>query len=159
MSNANGVNMHGLIADGSSGAPELEDYIAREMQKAFTIFKERQAKYGSGNIARRGPVGVLVRLDDKLARLDRVFMEGAADAAADESVEDTCLDIANYALILLACHAGAWPGWTEKRPEGTGRPSPLEGALSGGSGLPTVGGPTRQVPGWWRNDTNRPTTP
>ncbi len=132
-----------LICDGASGAPELEVEIARYMERAFRIFKERQAKYGSGNIARRGPVGVLVRMDDKLARLDRVFMEGLGSGATDESVEDTCLDVANYALILLLCHAGQWPGWTPKRPASSGAtPQPPLSALpSGVQTGPSDGGP------------------
>ena len=111
----------GLSVDGSSGNIRLEASVAAYLASAFAIFKARQKKYGSGSIARRGPVGVLVRLDDKLARLDRLFMEGAGDTATDESVEDTCLDVANYAIIILLCHAGQWPGWT---PSATGEPLP-----------------------------------
>jgi len=100
-----------LACDGSSGAPELERAIAERMAAAFEVFKQRQKKYGPGNIARRGPAGIMVRTDDKLARLDRVFFGGAADDMTDESVRDTLLDVANYALIALVCHEGEWPGW------------------------------------------------
>jgi len=100
-----------LKCDGSSGAQKLEMDMAASLVKAFEIFKARQRKYGSTNIAKRGPYGVLVRLDDKLARLDQLFNQGLGGSSTDESVEDTCIDIANYALIALIAHRGDWPGW------------------------------------------------
>ena len=100
-----------LACDGSSGAPELERVMAERMAAAFAIWKQRQLKYGSANIARRGPAGIMVRLDDKLARLDRVFFGQASGEQADETVADTCMDVANYALMALVCHEGLWPGW------------------------------------------------
>jgi len=84
--------------------------MAAHYAHAFEIWKERQRKYGPGNIARRGPQGVMIRLDDKLARLDNVFFKGGKDTP-DESVRDTLYDAANYPLIALACWLGEWPGW------------------------------------------------
>jgi hypothetical protein len=104
-----------LTCDGSSDAPELEREIARRFAMAFEIWKQRQRKYGPGNIARRGPVGVFVRMEDKLERIAGVILEGKADDQADETVRDTMLDVANYAVILLACYEGVWPGWEVKR--------------------------------------------
>ena len=103
-----------LVPDGSSGNIELEREMASRMMRAFDIFKERQKKYGCGNIAKRGPMGILVRMDDKLARLDNTVQHGAGESA-DESVTDTCFDVANYALILDICRAGKWPGWEPNR--------------------------------------------
>lgn len=103
-------NSYILVADASSGNLDLERQMASRMVRAFEIFKERQRKYGCTNIAKRGPVGVLVRLDDKLARLDNAVMRGAPETA-DETVQDTCFDIANYSFILDICRAGMWPGW------------------------------------------------
>lgn len=100
-----------LKCDGSSGAPELERVMAERLAATFAIWKQRQAKYGSDNIARRGPAGIMVRMDDKLARLDRVFSGQATGEQADETVADTCMDVANYALMALVCHEGLWPGW------------------------------------------------
>lgn len=78
---------------------------------AFRIWKERQRKYGCGNIARRGPAGILVRLDDKLARLERVISGAATPDSSDETLLDTCLDIMNYAGMTYLAHTGKWPGW------------------------------------------------
>lgn len=103
-----------LRVDGASGHPALEAEMARLYRAAFNIWKERQRKYGTGNIARRGSSGILVRLDDKLARLDRtlsVNKETQSADFADETLTDTCLDVANYILMLQLCEAGKWPGW------------------------------------------------
>lgn len=53
------------------------------------------------NFRRYGTFGVLVRLSDKLARLDS-FEENKEFAVADEKLEDTIIDIINYATIYLA---------------------------------------------------------
>ena len=53
------------------------------------------------NFRRYGTFGVLVRLSDKLARLDS-FEEKEEFAVADEKLEDTIVDIINYAVIYLA---------------------------------------------------------
>lgn len=53
------------------------------------------------NFRRYGTFGVLVRLSDKLARLDS-FEENKTFAVADEKLEDTVIDIINYATIYRA---------------------------------------------------------
>ena len=53
------------------------------------------------NFRRYGTLGVLVRLSDKLARLDS-FEENKKFAVADEKLQDTIVDIINYAVIYLA---------------------------------------------------------
>jgi hypothetical protein len=60
------------------------------------------------NFRRYGTFGVLVRLSDKLARLDS-FEENKTFAVADEKLEDTIIDIINYATIYLAMKAEGKP--------------------------------------------------
>jgi hypothetical protein len=103
--------VQGLNVDGSSGAPELEARMAHLLNEAFKVWKERQKKYGTGNISRRGPSGILVRMDDKLARLERVIDKKANPDTSDETLRDTCIDITNYILMLYLCETGHWPGW------------------------------------------------
>ena len=100
-----------LNCDGTSGELLLEQEMAQLFARAFTIWKDRQRKYGCGNIAKRGPTGILVRLDDKLARLERVISGKAAPDSSDETLQDTCLDIMNYAGMVYLTHIGKWPGW------------------------------------------------
>lgn len=65
---------------------------------------ERHLKYGPGNIAKFGELGLLVRLGDKFARL-----ENNREDFSDESVDDTVSDIIGYALIWKMWRAGDWP--------------------------------------------------
>lgn len=51
------------------------------------------------NFRRRGKFGFLVRMDDKMARLESFFEKGSYEVS-DESFEDTCFDLANYAILL-----------------------------------------------------------
>jgi hypothetical protein len=72
---------------------------------------KKQADYGPLNIALApgGPMnGLRVRMYDKLARLNNL-----ADKAATpnfESIEDTLIDLANYAIIGLLVQRGQWEG-------------------------------------------------
>jgi hypothetical protein len=95
-------------------ADQLAEWLATDMKhifdKAVIVFKERQQKYGSNNIARRGAAGVVVRLDDKLARLEQL-LKGCGSESTDESIEDTAIDIINYAGIALLCLKGRWPAY------------------------------------------------
>jgi len=91
---------------------EALDYVSAICRK---VMLNRQQKYGSGNISAFGRVGVLVRLSDKVERLKTLLSKG--NTAADESEEDTWLDIANYGLIGLMLLSGLWglPMETEVR--------------------------------------------
>lgn len=66
----------------------------------------KQRDYGSSNIAAFGEYGVMVRVWDKVSRL-RNLLQNVKDPA-NESVEDTWLDLANYAIIGLMCRRGEW---------------------------------------------------
>jgi len=64
------------------------------------------------NFRRYGTLGVLVRLSDKLARLDS-FEENKKFAVADEKLQDTIVDIINYAVIYLAMKQESKPQVTD----------------------------------------------
>jgi hypothetical protein len=58
------------------------------------------------NFRRHGEYGIVVRMDDKIARLDSFFnpKEGVDQMVGNETIEDTALDLANYALLLVLTH-------------------------------------------------------
>jgi hypothetical protein len=79
----------------------------------------KQQDYGSQNIARHGELGVLVRCDDKTARLQNLLKNRKTMVLADnpaecqmaprnESILDSWLDLANYGIIGAMCHLGEW---------------------------------------------------
>jgi hypothetical protein len=98
--------------------PTFEDIFQGIFGEAFDLLVERQRKYGPENIERLGPFGVFSRLaHDKVERVSRSFrgeiaygkvLLGKPSEFDDESYEDALLDIANYALIMIAQHRNLW---------------------------------------------------
>jgi hypothetical protein len=70
-------------------------------------FDRKQHDYGSGNIAKFGERGVLVRASDKLERL--INLANRPDVATNESIEDSWRDLTVYGMIARLCRAGKWP--------------------------------------------------
>jgi hypothetical protein len=74
------------------------------------ILYKKHEDYGPMNIA-GAPGGAMnglrVRMYDKLARLSHL---GDTDTPNYESVEDTLIDLANYAIIGLLVQRGQWEG-------------------------------------------------
>ena len=98
-----------LSVDGSSGNWELEQNMAHLMKHLFKIFKKKQSSYGPKNISTFGEKGVVVRMNDKLQRLIQIVWHENEDKIEDEKIEDTYLDLADYALIAILVRNGLWP--------------------------------------------------
>jgi hypothetical protein len=76
-----------------------------------TLMLKKHADYGPMNIsgAPGGAMnGLRVRMYDKLARLNNLVDTG--DTPNYESIEDTLIDLANYAIIGLLVQRGQWEG-------------------------------------------------
>lgn len=88
----------------------LEDAKAITLQ-LLTILYKKHEDYGPMNIA-GAPGGAMnglrVRMYDKLARLNNLVDTG--DTPNYESIEDTLIDLANYAIIGLLVQRGQWEG-------------------------------------------------
>ena len=96
----------------------FEKTFAKIYNEAYELLCEKQARYGDSNIEQLGLHGVISRSgNDKIARA-RKFMQGKIvdgqvildplDESTYESLADTLLDIANYALIAVALQRGLW---------------------------------------------------
>lgn len=100
-----------------SGYEQLEKNLLELMDEQFSLFCKKQADYGPGNINAFGEFGVLVRLNDKVERLKNLtHKQEILDSAippqrlpSNESIDDTWMDIATYALIALLLRRGQWP--------------------------------------------------
>lgn len=83
---------------------ELELQIFRRLTDDMnTIFAKKRNDYGPSTtetFEKFGPVSMLVRMHDKIARLDRLLGKNVVNTVG-ESVKDTLLDLANYALITI----------------------------------------------------------
>ena len=97
-----------LEIDGSSGSVFIEEEMAKLMREVFETFKKKQANYGKGNIAKFGERGVLIRCNDKIERLINLVWDEKPNALADEGIEDTWEDLADYGLIALLVRRGVW---------------------------------------------------
>ena len=94
----------------------FSDYFGGLYNEALAIMVERQAGYGPTNIESLGAYGVFSRLaSDKCSRvsnaLNGVIVNGEAQVDGDwynEGVRDALVDIANYAMILIALGEGKW---------------------------------------------------
>lgn len=59
----------------------------------------KQNDYGPNNILRFGQSGIIIRVHDKVARLENLLSTGRD--ASNESVADTYMDIIGYSVIAL----------------------------------------------------------
>lgn len=100
--------------DKTTARERLLKYVETRTARMLEICKAKNADYGGSsddpfaNFARvealgicKAEVGFLTRITDKLARITTFVSKGALQVK-DESVEDTCLDAANYFLLLGA---------------------------------------------------------
>lgn len=91
---------------------EAIDQVLKEMRE---VLKKKNKDYGPTNIIETGIQGVLIRASDKMSRLKNLY--GITDgtwqpkASNYESIQDTWLDLANYAIIaqLLLTHSWGLP--------------------------------------------------
>lgn len=97
----------------------FQEVFADIFQEAFDLLVARQRKYGVANIENQGLYGIFTRLrDDKMSRIakamagtivnGRVQLEVIEGDEEKDTFEDALIDVANYALIMLALHRGKW---------------------------------------------------
>lgn len=67
--------------------------------EGLELFRKKNTDYGDA-FATYGPVGVLVRMGDKLARLQQINKSGIA-LVDTESLRDTLIDLHNYAAMAI----------------------------------------------------------
>jgi hypothetical protein len=81
------------------------------LHELLNILYKKHEDYGPMNIA-GAPGGAMnglrVRMYDKLARL--THLADKTDTPNYESIEDTLIDLANYAIIGLLVQRGQWEG-------------------------------------------------
>jgi hypothetical protein len=80
----------GKITIRTGETPERAEVLATVVAK--------QRDYGTGNILRFGNDGLLVRVHDKVARLENL-LANRDGVAANEAISDTFLDIVGYSII------------------------------------------------------------
>ena len=78
------------------------DYVPRfiSVQKeGLELFKRKNKDYGNA-FAYYGPVGVIIRMNDKVNRLMSVTNQGI-NLVANETLRDTLIDLHNYSAMAI----------------------------------------------------------
>jgi hypothetical protein len=75
------------------------EQFAKIQTSALEIFKKKNADYGDA-FAKHGLVGVLIRIEDKIQRALSISKSGVT-LVDSESLQDTLLDLHNYAAMAL----------------------------------------------------------
>ena len=82
-----------------------ETYLNEQLDIIKKMLIAKHHDYGSNNLKKRGMLGIMVRLDDKMARIDNLLQNQNTDKQnqVDETIADTLYDVAGYAIqaILL----------------------------------------------------------
>jgi hypothetical protein len=83
---------------------ELE-FFDEKLKHMANTFARKRNDYGATTtetFEKFGPVSMLIRMHDKLGRLDNLLGNTSKDRlVATESIEDTLLDMANYAILAV----------------------------------------------------------
>ena len=76
--------------------------MRRNHKTQHDIFVEKQKAYSTRAIKEFGLDGIIIRLNDKMLRLKNLaYHKTEFSAPCNESIDDTLMDIANYANIAL----------------------------------------------------------
>jgi ribonuclease HI len=73
--------------------------MRRVQDEGLALFRRKNADYGDA-FADYGPVGVIVRMGDKIRRLASIHSKGVT-LVNDESLRDTLIDLHNYAAMAV----------------------------------------------------------
>ena len=73
--------------------------MTKVQREAFELFKKKNEDYGDA-FATFGPVGVIVRMGDKINRLTSVTNNGV-NLVDNESLRDTLIDLHNYSAMAI----------------------------------------------------------
>lgn len=73
--------------------------LEKVQSEGLELFKRKNKDYGDA-FATYGPIGVLVRIGDKINRLQSISNTGI-QMVDDESIRDTLIDLHNYTAMAV----------------------------------------------------------
>jgi hypothetical protein len=79
--------------------PDRVTQLKEVQAEALALFKKKNADYGDA-FAKYGVIGVLMRIEDKIQRSLSISKNGVT-LVNDERIQDTLLDLHNYAAMAL----------------------------------------------------------
>ena len=78
---------------------ERPNQLFAVQQEALELFKKKNKDYGD-SFATYGPLGAIVRIGDKISRLNSITKNGI-NMVNDESLRDTLIDLHNYSAMAV----------------------------------------------------------
>ena len=87
------------MSDSADNTTDRVSQMQAVQKEAFETFLKKNKDYGDA-FATYGPVGVIVRIGDKIARLTSVTSAGV-NLVQDETIRDTLMDLHNYAAMAV----------------------------------------------------------
>ena len=98
------------VADAIREALKIRTEMGRRIVdvalECIELFETKQRDYGSKNISLSGEMGIAVRLQDKVCRMQHLLETGGE--VNHESLADTYQDVANYGMIGWLVNQGRW---------------------------------------------------
>ena len=79
--------------------PNRIEQYKNVQNEAIELFIKKNQDYGDA-FANYGPIGVLVRMGDKISRLQSISNNGV-NLVNNESLRDTLIDLHNYAAMAI----------------------------------------------------------
>ncbi|MGD9129522.1 MAG: nucleotide modification associated domain-containing protein [Candidatus Woesebacteria bacterium] len=86
----------------------LDEAFEKVLKEMLATFIKKNKDYGKGNILDTAELGILFRVNDKVNRLKNLLNKKTEPK--NESIDDTWLDVAVYAVIAIIYRKG----WFEK---------------------------------------------
>ena len=93
------LNLHNCSAQTYMSITNITDIKLLHSQ-ALDLFTQKNNDYGDA-FAINGIVGILIRIIDKLSRLETLCNDDSKRKVDDESIEDTVIDVYNYSTMAL----------------------------------------------------------
>ena len=84
-----------------SGKVNRVEQLKKIQKEALELFTKKNADYGDA-FSEYGTIGVLVRLGDKIKRLQSISSKKIS-LVNDESLRDTLIDLHNYSAMAIMC--------------------------------------------------------
>jgi hypothetical protein len=86
---------------------KLLDKMLEIRNKKASDYADKEDRFSNFRLCEIGGIpahtGIWIRLGDKYSRVGQFLQKGSFEVE-DESFEDTCIDGANYFLLLLQCY-------------------------------------------------------
>ena len=113
-----------MIREMEQQYPECTNELLDNFDRAYKLWCQKQHDYSDSNIRlgldlsstsdssqnnRLAQLGIVIRMNDKISRLINLYKKNMEDTSAvSESIEDTSLDVMNYANMLMVLRADKW---------------------------------------------------